>query len=226
MIQFRRFAIAACLAISPTAARAQADESSLIGKLSVPEYRQSPSSARAAILIGPGLGDLTGGGAKNYQSGGDRLNQGFAGSVALSFGRGLITGEIGAGVVRVPSVILTSGADGKSVQRAVLSDYVGAPFAIKLNYVERRMASFFLKAGAMPIQLISSPEAPSFGTAPGIDFQPDDVLIIGGIGGTTALTDALSFILDISHYWGAKPIYKDGPKTDVFVATVGLSFEL
>ncbi len=146
-----------------------------------------------------------------------------AGFLALmaGTGRGMLSLEAGVGVLKTADVVIL--ADHRYL---VSSQYYAFPVWAKFNYIERSLASFFVKAGVMPVTLFAKESAIG-----GIETDTNSMLAIVGIGGTAALTNSLAFVLDITGFQNLGGPEKFGtenrgiPKTFVTVGA-GLSFDL
>ncbi len=115
-----------------------------------------------------------------------------AGSLSLmaGIGSGLLSLEAGVGVLKIADVAVLA-----QHRYLVSSQYYAFPVWAKFNYIESSLASFFVKAGVMPVTLFTKESAIG-----GIETDTNSLLAIVGIGGTAALTGSLAFVLDITGF--------------------------
>ncbi len=148
-----------------------------------------------------------------------------AGLLALMFGvgNGMLSLEAGAGVLKTAEVAIVTNPEHRFL---VNSQYYAFPVWAKFNYIERSLASFFVKAGVMPLTLFAQDSAIGI-----ISSAKNSMLAVVGIGGTAALTKSLAFVLDITGFQNLGGPEKLGtenrgiPKTFVTLGA-GLSFDL
>ncbi len=182
-----------------------------------------PSSFRIGFLGAYGVVKPSG-----FETTGNGDTTNASGSILASFGSGALSFEAGVSYSLIPIMIESKDASGGKHKLLISSTYVGIPLALKYNYIEKPLASFFVKAGAAPMMLMS--QTPSIatgddGSTTSLELTETDFVALLGIGGTAPLTDSLAFLLDITGYYGMTEAYKDAKHQGLNIG-IGLSYDL
>jgi hypothetical protein len=189
-------------------------------------HEQMPSAFRLMLLGGAGLGTDSGKLFKQNNHDGDS----YYGSLLAGFGRGMFSFETGVMYLKAPMVAkLNNNIDDSSRVVLLASEYLGVPVYVKYNYIEKPLATFFVKAGVVPISLINSPpdKYASVGDNQSITPVDRDILTIIGFGGTAPLDDTTSaFVLDISAFYGSSAYNSRGDHNQGVLIGAGFSFDI
>lgn len=205
---------------SSVSAVSRASSSSFFSRLS-----RMPSVVRFSVLGGPVAKQPGGAKPEQFGSGSADPNGGAIALALVGVGSGLVSVETGAGFLKAPAVARSPGPKQGTVDRVAPVDYAAFPLFVKLNYVERALASFYVKGGAIFASLLGDQDVvlPD-GTSASRNY--DDVFVVAGLGGTAPIGHSTAFVLDLSYLSGTKAGFRDGPRTEAFIGAVGLSFEL
>jgi hypothetical protein len=221
------------LAPLPSLADTMADLSTVVSTRALKPYNEMPGTMRVGVIGGwaAALGDLS----ENVTSEGEKVSpSGLMGGLVVGFGDSLFSFETGALYVTLPGVTqvseITDEATEETNESRVLinSQYVGVPLWLKYNYIEKPLASFYLKAGAIPLLLVAQDREQlelTDGSIFDLSLSKAQVLATVGIGGTSPINDHLAFVLDIMGFYGV--IQEEGrtPYQGV-IGSVGLSYDL
>ncbi|MGE0632920.1 MAG: hypothetical protein AB7O96_10960 [Pseudobdellovibrionaceae bacterium] len=146
-------------------------------------------------------------------------------TILAAVGSGMVSFEAGVSYLTMSDKIEVISIEGeepaikeKSVYIPVKASYVGIPVNLKWNYIEKPLATFYVKAGVMPISLNTQ----SKGDEP---VGKQETLAVGGIGGTAAITKSTAFVLDITSLWNNGDKNQGIPSQSLHVGA-GLSYDL
>lgn len=186
---------------------------------------RQPGLFRVGPLLGPGFAITD---EKKDASAGDSLA--LFGGVMAGMGQGAFSFEVGAAYLKLSPILELRGEDGLDSFRYQLStDYVGVPLWVKYNYIEKPLAVFFLKAGAIPMFLVGqgSKTAALNDASPAYELSlaDSDVLGVLGFGGTAPLGERLAFVLDLNLFYGMNEVVA-GTRHQGALLNIGLSYDL
>ncbi len=175
----------------------------------------------------------------SYESGREKFDQTFMGAVLLGIGRGIVSFEAGAMYLNLASDIGYQDVNLSTHHFATTNEYIGIPMWLKLNYIERPLASFFFKLGAIPVflqnqkqiipvnrnvsdrdkQLLLERNVPT-----SVSIAQSDTLAIAGLGGTAPISDSVAFLVDLSYVYGLSGIDQVGSRNQSALLNAGLLF--
>ncbi len=175
---------------------------------------QSPSFVRVGILGGMGLIPPSDPGENGLIG-----KQPFAGLLTVGLGKGTWSLDTGVGVMTMTGVFARTDADHSVHQITMGTDYLVVPVCVKWNYIERPLATFYVKAGAAPISAMDKTQQG------GITPAASSTLGIIGLGGSSELGQSTAFVLDLM---GAQNLGSDNAGIPKFnaILTVGLSYAI
>ena len=145
-----------------------------------------------------------------------------AGSLALmlGLGNGMFSLEAGVALLKFVDINSLKSSDGTpSPQYLVNSQYLCYPILVKWNYIEQPLASFFVKAGIMPLTFLNQPSDQL------VKAASSSTLAVVGIGGTAAMSRSAALILDITGTQNMGPENAGIPKNAVSLG-LGVSFDI
>jgi hypothetical protein len=184
--------------------------------------RKMPRWFRMAIFGGSGLYP----GEKNFENDNSNLSSVNA-NIMLAVGRQTFSFEIGGAFLNVPYAIGVK--DEFGTHRALVNvQYVGVPVILKYNYIERPLASFFLKTGAIPVAVVNQSQNQvtlKDGLAHDVVLPKNDILAVAGFGGTSEISSSTAFIVDFTAFYGTTAS-DSGSHVQGLTGSVGLSFEI
>ena len=184
--------------------------------------RKMPRWFRIAVVAGPGLYA----GEKNFENDNSNLSS-LNASIMLAAGRTTFSFELGGTFLNVPYALGIN--DGFGTHRSLVNvQYVGVPLILKYNYIEQPLASFFLKAGAIPVRVISQSSKQvtlKDGLKHDAILPESDILAVAGFGGTSEITPSMAFIIDFTGFYGTTAS-EAGSHAQGITGSVGLSFEI
>ncbi len=186
------------------------------------QFRRMPSPFRLSFLGGAGLYI----GEKNFENDNQNLT-GISGNILLAYGQNSISFETGATFLNAPYA--AGSKDENGTHRALVNvQYVGVPLIIKYNYIERPLASFFVKVGAIPVMVVRQSNREVIlkdGRSNPVVLPKNDVLAVAGFGGTSELTNTTAFVVDFTAFYGTTPSDANS-HVQGLTGSLGLSFEL
>lgn len=220
------YLIIAGLLLAPLSAMA-APASSISTPIDYDE--QMPGLFRIGLIGGYGLmtGDTSYGNGDKDQA----RPSGYSVGLVGGFGRGMFSGEAGVMLMNIPSIVKLEDVQNDALvirKELVNAEYVGIPLWAKYNYIEKPLATFFIKAGAIPIFLLSQSKDAVLledGSKQNMKFATMETLAVAGIGGTSALGKNTAFILDLSGFYSMTEAI-EGVRNQGAMASIGLSFDL
>lgn len=191
------------------APRSESDATSIASK---PSYSSAkmPSYFRVGFSGGVGLLPFDGKYENKLQT---ETSTGLV-TLTAGLGKGMLSLEAGVAAFKTAD-ILKSGDH----RLLVSSVYYGFPVYAKWNYIERPLATFFIKAGAIPVTIARQTEDA------GLTSVQQSTLAIYGVGGSTEINDRLAFVLDITALQNLGEKGRGIPDSIVTLGA-GLSFDL
>ena len=137
----------------------------------------------------------------------------------FGLGRGMFSLEAGVTFLKLADIVVHRDASLAARRLLVNTEYLGYPVALKWNYIDRPLSTFYMRFGAMPVTFVGQSGTSVF------DAPKSSTLAIFGIGGTTSLSERFAFVLDINGYRNLGTQSAGIPR-DSLTLGLGLSYDL
>ncbi|HVK62027.1 MAG TPA: hypothetical protein VM432_10770 [Bdellovibrionales bacterium] len=131
--------------------------------------------------------------ASDYENKNDSKAIPASATITAAVGRGTFSFETGVAYYQWTETATRNDETGASKRYLLNSQYIGVPLAVKWNYIEAPLSTFFIKLGATAMSLLGQSTGEEFALTP-----EQTTFAVVGLGGTTDLSESVAFVVDLS----------------------------